>query len=192
MEKKRLVLTLVALCVCSFTFAQFTNTHSSSNNSSRPSSSFDGNGTRKGYQGFVEVNYAISGDYGAWSAFTTHGVQINPYFFVGAGVGVEYTVLTDDDKYDTYDLDEQVFVPFYGSCRWNILNKRISPIIDAKVGYSPFDAQGFFAAVNVGCRFRLGTHAIIPSVGWRDQTAKYNDGDSKGFGFCAIGVTYEF
>ncbi len=46
-----------------------------------------------GYKGFVDVGGAFGvGTYGDGlvSVSSTHGYQFNPYFFLGAGVGVNY------------------------------------------------------------------------------------------------------
>lgn len=46
-----------------------------------------------GYRGFADLGYTIGvGDYdfGRFEISTTHGYQVNPYFFVGGGVGFHF------------------------------------------------------------------------------------------------------
>ena len=63
----------------------------------------------KGYRGFAELGYGIGvGDYefGRFSIETSHGYQFNHYFFLGAGVGFQFS-----SKYETpgmeYALDKR-------------------------------------------------------------------------------------
>lgn len=47
----------------------------------------------KGYHGFADLGYTIGvGDYdfGRIEISTTHGYQVNPYLFVGGGVGFHF------------------------------------------------------------------------------------------------------
>lgn len=43
----------------------------------------------KGYRGFLDLGYT-TGDDGCIQFTTSHGYQLNPYFFFGAGTGVSY------------------------------------------------------------------------------------------------------
>ena len=89
------------------------------------------------------------------------GGQIGPHFYVGGGLGLRY-LYNEDDSYFA--------MPIFANLRWDIMDKRIIPFIDTKMGYSPFDVQGFFWQAGAGCRFRIGKKsAISASVGVEQQ-----------------------
>lgn len=129
------------------------------NTTVRRSNDRSNSGLRLGYKGFVDLGYSVGfGDYSADRAefSTTHGVQINKYIFAGAGVGVNYF----------YD-NEKVGVPIYVDARYTALDKRITPFVEAKVGYAVGDVDGVYASPSVGCRFRMGNKsAFNVSVGY--------------------------
>ena len=52
---------------------------------------------QSGYKGHVEAGYSVGiGDYdfGRFEVNTTHGYQVNPYIFLGAGTGLHFCHLT--------------------------------------------------------------------------------------------------
>ena len=103
--------------------------------------------TLKGYKGFVDAAYIEDvSDYNASKVelSTTHGYQFNNYFFVGAGVALNY--YTDADI---------IAAPIYANFRANFINKRITPFADVKSGYSIGDVEGVYASIGVGVRFSL-------------------------------------
>lgn len=126
----------------------------------------------KGYKGFVDLGYAIGvGDWGLDRVeFTTaHGYQFNPYLFAGVGFGVNY--YTDADLCN---------IPIFANVRANLLNAKITPFVDVKIGYSVVDIEGFYFAPSVGCRFALTPRmAINLGVGYTMQKADiyYTYGD---------------
>ncbi len=96
----------------------------------------------KGYRGWIETGGAVGlGDYGdgVFAFSTSHGYQFNPYFFLGAGIGVDYH----------FDW-ETVFMPIYANARCYFLNNKISPFFDAKIGYSPIDGSGLYFSPSLG------------------------------------------
>ena len=113
----------------------------------------------RGYRGFYDIGGAFpvghNGD-GIFAIHTTHGYQINPYFFIGAGIGFDYHFRDNDDFEYTY-----IFVPLYGDFRVNFLKKTISPFLDLKVGYSAFDGKGFYFNPNIGVSFGLKNEAAM-------------------------------
>lgn len=121
------------------------------------------------YKGFVEAGYGFGvADYwgdahaGKVSLFTTHGIDINRYLFVGAGAGVE--VSTYNSVYFG------MVVPIYADMRMKLSGK-ISPYFDLRIG-------DMIGAGDTG-------HALYihPSVGYR-----FDIGKDKGI---YIGVGYE-
>lgn len=119
----------------------------------------------KGYKGFVDLGYAIGvGDWGLdrVEISTAHGYQFNPYLFVGAGFGVNY-----------YTDAELCNIPVFANLRANLLNAKITPFVDVKIGYSVVDIEGFYFAPSIGCRFGLTRRmAINLGVGYAMQKAE--------------------
>ena len=102
---------------------------------------------KQGYAGFVDVGGGFGvGDYaGAYvEATTSHGYQIIPYLFVGAGAGFHY------------DFDwESISIPIFADIRYTALDNNISPIVGIKIGYSVLDLEGVYFNPSIGCRFGL-------------------------------------
>ncbi|MGL5683881.1 MAG: hypothetical protein ACRDDZ_12650 [Marinifilaceae bacterium] len=119
----------------------------------------------KGYKGFVDLGYAIGvGDWGLDRVefSTAHGYQFNPYLFAGAGFGVNY-----------YTDVELCNIPIFANIRANLLNDKITPFVDVKLGYSVVDIEGFYFAPSIGCRFGLTRRmAINLGVGYTMQKAE--------------------
>ena len=115
--------------------------------------------TLRGYKGFVELgmgithhNFSYIGDkpdtYADTSPngfgieiLTSHGYQFSNFFFLGGGVGINECTKTN------------VMVPIFADLRVNILDKRISPVIDFKWGYAVGDHHGVYLSFNAGVRF---------------------------------------
>ena len=123
--------------------------------------SFHG-GPEKGYRGFVDVGYTIgvgTFNVGRMEVLTSHGYQICPYFFAGAGVGLNY-----------YPDAEAVTVPIFADLRADILNNWITPFVDFKVGYTVVDVTGFYMSPSIGCRMGFGNNfGMHISVGYTMQ-----------------------
>lgn len=122
-------------------------------------SSSNPGGTQVGYRGFIDLNYTIGvGDFSIdrMGVSTTHGYQFCPYFFLGAGVGVDY-----------FSKNEAFSVPFFADLRTDILNNTITPFIDFKIGYSVGDARSLYMSPSIGCRFGCGKNsAVLISIGY--------------------------
>lgn len=116
------------------------------------------NGAEPGYRGFFEYGYGF--DTGSDHAFrhynelhTTHGYQVIPQFFVGAGIGV--------DLYKgNYNYSELYYsIPLYLDLRYDVLTTRFSPFIDMKAGYAVAgDQTGWYVSPTAGCRMALDSH----------------------------------
>ncbi len=137
-----------------------------------------------GYRGFVDVGYAFSTSKlevtDGWNTYTTdisnrlmvsttHGYQIMPYVFVGAGVGMTYWHEADDSS---------IGIPIFADIRADILpDSRFCPFVDAKIGYSVCDIEGLYFNPQVGFRFGLTeTIGINLGVGIQMQKVKDIDG----------------
>lgn len=81
---------------------------------------------KKGYRGDVSVGGIVGVTKGvrndAFSLSTVHGYSYGDGFFLGGGVGLN--VLTSD----------LVTVPIFGVARYNIIDNKISPFVDCKLG----------------------------------------------------------
>lgn len=105
-------------------------------------------GLKRGFKGYVEIGYALGlsdDDYGCGLVRAAFGYQFNPHIFTGLGVGV-----------GLYDEFEDLGIPVFANFRYTILNKRVSPFVDAKAGYSFGDMEGMYLSPSIGCRFAIG------------------------------------
>lgn len=102
----------------------------------------------KSYRGFTDFSYTLgvgdnSQDFDRFTLSTTHGYQLDDMFFIGGGVSFEYV------------KDAAVaLVPIYGDVRLDIplRSRSIKPYVDAKIGYSAGQLDGFYFAPTIGVR----------------------------------------
>jgi len=132
-----------------------------------PQSSFKRNvsGNRTvGYRGFVEVGGGFGVGYagdGIFSFQTSHGYQCTPYFYLGAGIGL--------DVHFGYNT---IFMPIFANIRTNFLNRPVTPFFDAKIGYSVVDGTGLYFNPNFGVSFGLNKKAALNfGIGYNMQIA---------------------
>jgi hypothetical protein len=136
------------------------------------------NGFRpRGYRGFVELGGATGvGDYGdgVFSFSTSHGYQINPYFYLGLGLGLDY-----------HTSWEIAIVPVFIDIRTNFIDNSISPFFDIKAGHSLFDGAGLYLNPNIGISFSFSPKfALNLGVGCNIQWAEiYYDYYSYYYGY---------
>ncbi len=99
-----------------------------------------------GYRCFVSGEMVV-GDVSACRLTTTHGMQLDNRFFIGAGLGFNST---------ESDVDEYFSIPIFSEFRVDFLKKKISPFLDVRGGYDiAIDAEaGFYGGVSFGCRLR--------------------------------------
>ena len=140
---------------------------------------FKYNASDLGYRGFVELGHTFGvgmvRDFGRLDVATTHGIQINPHLFFGAGLSLNYAY-----HYGSIAL------PFYADIRTDILKSNISPFIDFKIGYSITDAfKGLYLSPTIGCRFgrfNMGISYVMQKDdviiydGWSAYWSKINCG----------------
>lgn len=176
MKKIKLLMIAVAVMACGTASAQFSNTSMRGSNKS-------GYQSESGYRGFVEVGYTVgTGDAGADAvSFTTsHGYQINPYVFVGAGAGVNY-----------YHSPDMWSVPIFATARGTLIDGPISPFLDLKIGYAAADVSGFYFSPTIGCRFNKFTLSAgyqMVSVGSESESVYV---PSYGYGYGGYYSDYE-
>lgn len=125
---------------------------------------------KKGYAGFVDVGYSVgineSSFIQSWAEVsTTHGYQVNPYFFVGGGVAFQFVPEYKDDSHmdakPYWKRDGSTEIPLYVNLKWNILKMKVSPVIDARLGHYLTNGSGAYATVGAGCRVSLKSRQAI-------------------------------
>ena len=115
----------------------------------------------KGYKGMFDLTYGVGvGDVESsrLGISTVHGYQINPYIYVGAGLGVNYYL--DDDLFN---------VPIFADARltWPV-SRAAALFFDYRIGYSAGDVEGFYMAPSFG--IRLGRKSAFNfSIGYEYQ-----------------------
>lgn len=130
---------------------------------------FDDDAIEVGYRGFAEFGYTLGvgdgSDLDRINLLTSHGYQIIPQFFVGAGAGVNY-------YYDS----ESWSVPIFAHLRSDFLDSDITPFAEVRVGYSVADVKGFYLNPAIGCRFSVSDNlALNVSVGYTMQKHSLED-----------------
>lgn len=136
---------------------------------------FKKNFRHKGYRGFVDLGgfFGLNNTFDSYAAFmlsTSHGYQINPYFYFGVGIGVN--VYKYHSSYTWTELeDTDTFIPFYVDFRvFPIGRKRVTPFVGMKLGYSVSTMEevedggnfgGFYHQYSAGISV-----AILSNFGW--------------------------
>lgn len=125
-----------------------------------------------GYRGFLDVDGGFGvGDWGdGYIGFTTsHGGQTCPYFYIGVGFGALYHVFW-----------ETTFLPIFANMRFHFVDKRCSPFLDFKGGYSPLKgkkgkgAEGAYASVAFGVNYQFKPQLGINfSFGYTMQRSEF-------------------
>ena len=131
------------------------------------------------YRGYVDAGYTFGiGDYdfGRFEVNTSHGYQINPYLYVGAGVGLHfmssYKTSGMDIPLDT--RDSKVDIPVFANARCNILKGKISPFFDLKGGTYVNNNGGLYVNLSAGCRIATNfKQAVNISVGYTTEKLEF-------------------
>lgn len=172
------------------------------------------------YRGFGNIDYETYTGSGRMNGSglgitTTHGYQINPHLFVGAGLGF---IFTGDCKYGEVSghpylkRDSKTDVPLFFDLNISFLKKAITPFIDAKVGAIANDDFNACLALSAGCKFPVSDNmGLSIKVGFNERKAscgelnlipgtKYNNYQStfvyenevQGIGGFSIGLSLDF
>lgn len=131
------------------------------------------------YRGFVDAGYSVGiGDYnfGRFEVNTSHGYQINPYLFIGAGTGLHFMA-----SYKTKDMDipldvrdSKVDIPVFANIRCNFLKKMVSPFVDVKGGTYVTNNDGLYVNASAGCRISINEkQAINVSIGYATEKLQF-------------------
>lgn len=135
------------------------------------------------YRGFVDVGYNIGvGDYqfGRFEISSSHGYQVNPFFFVGAGFGLHFM-----SEYETPNMsialdvrDSSVEIPLFANLKCNFTKSKVAPFIDLKAGTFVTNNGGLYANISGGCRIATkDKQAVNVSVGYTMQKLEFETFD---------------
>lgn len=167
LNMKKVLFTLIMLCC----FSLYTHAQSSSLSSSYQTRK-EARKTLKGYKGFVDAGYhfdilkeVLASNMNRFEVSTSHGYQVNNYFYVGGGAMLNY--YTDADK---------LAVPLFANFKANFINKRVTPFADVKCGYTAGDVEGVFSSLAIGVRFSLAKKKAI-NLQWEFSYQGVKDGD---------------
>lgn len=117
---------------------------------------------KRGYRGFLDWSSSVRSEkFLEWSGpnmngvfrdntfytgfSTSHGYQIDPMFFVGAGFGVEYC-----SKMDNW------IAPVYAQGRVDLQFGKVTPFGDVRLGYNLAQGGGVYFSPTIGYRFNWG------------------------------------
>lgn len=138
----------------------------------------------QGYRGYADLGYTIGvGDYdfGRFEISTTHGYQVSPYFFVGAGVGFHFMQKYETKGMGDYALDTRdsnVGIPLFADFRGMLSKHKFGPFLDLKLGHFLTNGDGFYASLSAGVRMKtVGKQAVNLSVGYTFEKLKYETFD---------------
>jgi len=149
---------------------------SSSGPSGRNSSGFSGGSSSElnsGYRGIIDLGYYYGvGTYqiDRVNFNFINGYQINPYFYVGIGIGVHY-YYTDFSQ----PSDNAFLIPFFADLRANFINGPVSPYLSCDIGYSfnasdSFNGEGILINPTAGVSFKVSErNEIHIGVGYQLQ-----------------------
>ena len=135
-----------------------------------------GLGVQKGYRGFVDAEYHVSIDALSKSRFgfsTSHGYQLLPCLYVGAGFGMQFiTGMYDPNKRLTYGKKTFIPIPVFADVRLDLYKYKYSPFIDVRLGKTFGDkAFGLMFNPSLGCRIGLrGSFALNVGIGYSLQS----------------------
>ena len=139
----------------------------------------------KGYHGLVEVGYSLvyfgsSSTKVNWGEINTvHGYQATPNLFVGGGVGFHFVPEFKDGDIGGkphWKRDGSMEIPLFADFRWTILNKRVTPFIDLRLGHDLTNGSGMYQCLTIGCRFALkNNHAINAMIALDSHKLKFQE-----------------
>lgn len=144
------------------------------------------------YRGFADVGYTIGvGDYdfGRFEINTSHGYQIIPQLYVGAGAGMHFM---PKYKYQPGDLtipldqrkEAKVEIPVFANVRGTFLKTRFAPFLDAKVGTYVTNGGGLYYNVSAGLRIATtGKQAVNIMVGYTSEKLEFQTFDKFASGY---------
>lgn len=131
------------------------------------------------YKGYVDAGYSIGiGDYefGRVEINTSHGYQFNPYFFLGAGVGLHFMPSYETSGMDIpLDVrDSKVDIPVFANIRSHFSKGKFAPFADLKGGTYITNSGGLYIIASVGIRYALNDkQGLSLSLGYTNEKLEF-------------------
>lgn len=131
------------------------------------------------YKGYVDAGYSIGiGDYefGRVEINTSHGYQFNPYFFLGAGVGLHFMPSYETSGMDIpLDVrDSKVDIPVFANIRSHFSKGKFAPFADLKGGTYITNGGGLYVVASVGIRYALNDkQGLSLSLGYTNENLEF-------------------
>lgn len=132
----------------------------------------------KCYRGYIDAGYSFGAGGKARNLAidrlefnTSHGYQVNPYIFIGAGFGVHLM-----SSYETLvtERDRCVDVPVFANLRFNFTKTRVAPFFDAKAGLYVTNNGELYLNPSLGVRLAVNKkQAINFSIGYTYANLEY-------------------
>lgn len=142
------------------------------------------------YEGKVSIGGGIGvGENGEslFSLETLHGIRMNPYIFVGLGIGLH-----------TYDTSKGCVIPIFLNATGYFMDKKLSPYAALSAGYGIGAGEdlggigGLYLAPEVGLKIGiLGDKAIEAGIQYQSQTMA-KQGNSVNLGAVSIRAGFVF
>ena len=133
---------------------------------------------KRGYHGFADLGYTkclSQLDPSVIEITTSHGYQFNPYIFLGAGVGFDFTGSCKSGEVSGHAFqkrDSKVDIPFFFNAKANFTKTKLSPFADVKVGSYINNDCNIYANIALGCRYAMSNNMGISfSVGYKYRKA---------------------
>ncbi len=137
---------------------------------------------KKGYHGFVDggiCSYVSKLSPKTTEVTTSHGYQFNPYFFIGAGMGFDFTGYCSWGEISGHPYEKRearTDIPVFFNFRANLTKTRFCPFVDARLGAYVNNEGGIYVHEALGCRYAINEKLGVSfSVGYvaRKVTAQY-------------------
>ena len=128
---------------------------------------------QKGYHGMVDIGYCyyISQiDPSTVEITTSHGYQFNPYIYLGAGLGFDFTGECKWGEVGGHPYnrrDSKVDIPLFFNARANFTKTIFSPFADVRIGSYVNNDGNIYANLALGARYGISEDlGLSLSVGY--------------------------
>lgn len=132
------------------------------------------------YRGYTDAGYTFGIDdyeFGRFEINTSHGYQITPVFYIGAGTGLHFMSLYETKGSSDIPLDirdSKVDIPVFANARINFTKDKFTPFIDVKGGKFLTNNGGLYTNVSIGCRIATNEkQAINISIGYTNEKLEF-------------------
>lgn len=135
------------------------------------------NAQTKGYEKSIEFGYAMelgqpssgiikyNNDIDGFSAIFTNGYRFNESFFIGAGLGFDYSVWQQLDYSRRIEDFATYSIPIFMRGKFNVTKGKISPYILLDAGYNLFIIGSVWKFEDNGRSYKRSGMFITPALG---------------------------